>query len=79
MYIYELLDILFFIKSLKSPNNNFNIYIIFLLSKHLPDVGAKNLFILHLATLPMQIPIFVEFLDYGMPYLLLTLQAHPPH
>ena len=48
MYIYELLDILFFIKSLKSPNNSFNIlhYISFI--KTSTRSGGKNLFILHL-------------------------------
>ena len=43
MYIYELLDILFFIKSLKSPNNSFNIlhYISFI--KTSTRSGGKKL------------------------------------
>ena len=51
MYIYELLDILFFIKSLKSPNNSFNIlhYISFIKtstrsgSKKLIHITSSNL------------------------------------
>ena len=77
MYIYELLDILFFIKSYNSPINSFNIfqYVTFNNSftrsrdKKLIHIASKNLNLIH---------IFVEFLyiDFGMLCPLLILLLH---
>ena len=69
MYVYELSDILFFIKSVKSPTNSFDIIIelrMYLLQEILLDFLTPNFFTELPITTAHQIHIFTEFLSFGM-------------
>ena len=75
MYIFELADIMFFIKSVKCPSGKFNIldYIEFNTS---PTRSAKQKLRHKQTLILLWIPISIICLDCGTAYLLLTYPVH---
>ena len=69
MYVYELSDILFFIKSVKSPNNSFDIMNYVSFSRVPLDLLALNFATELLIIVSLQIHTFTEFPNFGMLFL----------
>ena len=76
MYIYEITDILFFIKSIKTSNNSFDITEFISFHLQIPDYSVQSFATGFPSTTLPSIHIFLDYLDFGTLFPSLTFPSH---